>query len=94
MTIIIGSIDPIHRSKNFRAALATRGAANLWKEVVKFSGSSDGILNTANNFYALFAEKQRILLGTNRPITDDDILERILMSLHKIPAEKVNWHGA
>ncbi|KAI0995609.1 hypothetical protein K3495_g12574 [Podosphaera aphanis] len=35
-----------------------------------------------------------MLLGTKRPISDDDILERIMISIHKIPEAKVNWYGA
>ncbi|KAI1003627.1 hypothetical protein K3495_g4578 [Podosphaera aphanis] len=34
------------------------------------------------------------LLGTNRPLTDKDLLDRIVVSILEIPAEKVNWHGA
>ncbi|KAI1002414.1 hypothetical protein K3495_g5789 [Podosphaera aphanis] len=111
MTIIVGSIDSIHRTDEFRAALATRSAAALWNEVLKLNGSPDGLLYTTfriefydsffdpensplTDFYAKMREMQKMLLGTDRPITDADILERILMSIHEFPAERVNWHGA
>ncbi|KAI0993311.1 hypothetical protein K3495_g14874 [Podosphaera aphanis] len=39
MAIIVGSIDGVHRIDEFRAALGTRTAATLWKQVLKLNGS-------------------------------------------------------
>ncbi|KAI0998244.1 hypothetical protein K3495_g9951 [Podosphaera aphanis] len=48
---------------------------------------------STNDYYSKLTGIQKLLLGTKRPISDDDILKRIMISIHKIPEAKVNWHG-
>ncbi|KAI0995608.1 hypothetical protein K3495_g12573 [Podosphaera aphanis] len=47
MSIIVGSIDPIHRSDDLDAALSTQSVANLWKQATKLNGSPVRSLNTS-----------------------------------------------
>lgn len=37
---------------------------------------------------------QKMLLGTKRPTSEEDILERLMLSIQGIPEAKIYWHGA
>ncbi|KAI0995899.1 hypothetical protein K3495_g12282 [Podosphaera aphanis] len=70
------------------------GLLNTNVRIEFYEHNFDPDKSTFAEHYAKLVKMQKLLLGTDRPPTDSEILDRIIASIHKLPAEKVNWHGA
>ncbi|KAI1007220.1 hypothetical protein K3495_g1003 [Podosphaera aphanis] len=46
------------------------------------------------DYYAEIIGIKKMLQDTGRPITDEEILDRICLSINGFPLEKLNWHNA
>ncbi|KAI0999367.1 hypothetical protein K3495_g8824 [Podosphaera aphanis] len=46
------------------------------------------------DYYAEIISIKKMLQDTGRPITDEEILDRICLSINGFPLEKLNWHNA
>ncbi|KAI0996177.1 hypothetical protein K3495_g12002, partial [Podosphaera aphanis] len=49
---------------------------------------------TINQYYEELASAQKRLLGTEQPIVESEILQRILLSLQNLPKDNHHWHSA
>ncbi|KAI0994560.1 hypothetical protein K3495_g13621 [Podosphaera aphanis] len=70
------------------------GLLNTNVRIEFYEHNFDPDKSTFAEHYAKLVKMQKLLLGTDRPLTDGEILDRIIASIHKLPADKVNWHGA